>query len=491
LFPAVSAEKGTPIVLYQLLFFASAARNLYPPARHLIRAGTVGTKIPYRRYMESTAPGYIYTMNIVLKSVIFVSFILSASISSAQKTNPPVSKQPAKAVIRDTFAFNLLTTVDKVLRVAMGPKQPAMALAGELLRTDRNGSGLYRATYELPGSVETVLKLSSTNRYHNSASWSWVATMMRTPKHSDTTALRKMEARMDSILKSFAGRDLQGITITTINNLDIGYREQDLLTLEVSFSKPLHNTAENVYDSLIRLYKPLLMSKATAGECSEKFSKALELESIGSELGKKAYAGIIRNIADRDATAAYLTLLSAPYYVDMKEMIALLSDSQQSEIRSIARKALDDFYGKRNNSNTQDPVVAQKKEVEKEKPPTDPCAREVWELKIKPGAYIIANGMVSYVAEYSCSTDKYTIAWVDPTKKKLLFDRNVAVSTMDTYSQTSGSPFIVCSNCKGIGYSLEYDWYQTGVGSNFYARSNDQRKYSCGVCNGAGFIKVR
>lgn len=451
-------------------------------------------EIPCRRYIWTPVADYIYNMNTILKSAVLALFLSSTSVSQAQKTTPskqPVSKQPAKAVIKDTFAFNLLTTVDKVLRTALDPKQPAMALAGELLRTDPDGAGIYRATYELPGSIETILKLTYTNGYNNSKLWSWVATMMVQPKNSDTTAMHNLNVKMDSILKSFASRDLKDTRITVGNNYYISYRDVDRLTLEVSFSKPSHTKVENVYDSLISLYKPLLMNSATVRECADKFSRALQLEGIQPEMGKKAYASIIRDIADRDVTAAFLTLLAAPYYVENKEILALLSSSQQSEFRSLAQKNLDDFYRKYNNTPQQDPVVAQTKQIEKEKPPADPCAREVWELRIKPGAFVMANGQVSYVMDYSCATDKYTIAWVDPTKKKLFFDRNVAVFTMNTYSQTRDAPFLPCSHCKGIGYSEEHDWYQTGVGSNFYARSNNTRKYSCGVCSGAGYLKVR
>jgi hypothetical protein len=59
------------------------------------------------------------------------------------------------------------------------------------------------------------------------------------------------------------------------------------------------------------------------------------------------------------------------------------------------------------------------------------------------------------------------------------------------YKSSTQFPFLLCNHCKGVGYFMEYDWYQMGVGSSLYARSTKQRLYTCGVCSGKGYIQVR
>lgn len=232
--------------------------------------------------------------------------------------------------------------------------------------------------------------------------------------------------------------------------------------------------------------------KATASKCGRQFAAALALEGIEKQKITNIYTELLKEIAYKDITAAFHLLVEAPVSSnELKAITDQLTASQQQEIRKISRQVIDDFYAEYNGQPKPDVVLEKKKEIEKATPPSDPCQREIWELSIKPGYYISGNGKVAYVRDYSCAANTYTIAWLDRARSSRLVMETLSVDAMRSYHHTSSAPFLICSHCKGQGYSLEYDWYQVNVASNYYARSNDQRKYTCGVCSGAGYIKVR
>jgi len=428
---------------------------------------------------------FLWAMKPVISALFPVMLFVSSNLFG--QTNPsPIPKPP-----QDTFALNILSAVDKVLNVSEDQKQPVSVLLGELLRTDENGRGIYQANITLNGGLESVVFLSSTSRPMSRTWWCWRAIVLEAPKGTATEKILRLRSKTDSILKSFNQRIGQSNTsLGARTNLHLGDRDADQLYLEIIFERLLHNTEQEAYDSLLRLYKPLLMDKATVKECSDKFADAIYCESLSAHFAQKLYDSFFAELANQDLTSAYIVLIDAPGNVDKVKLIDMLSSIQREQIRTMAQKSVDDYYNKMYNRTEKkiDPIVTRKKEIEKEQPPSDPCKRMIWELRIKPGMYVKGDNKTFYVVDFHCNSGFYKLAWIDLTKGrkgKLMFDSRIPLSTMDKYEVTSGG-FRPCSYCNGLGYHLEYEWVQMLSGSNFYARTNKQTRVTCWHCSGNG-----
>jgi hypothetical protein len=417
-----------------------------------------------------------------------LALLVYAGLYAQPSKNIP-AKSPVAKAIKDTFAFNVLSTIDKVLHVAGDPTKHPMLLAGELFKTSFRGSGIYQSAISIPGSVRTEFTQTNTDRDKHTTTWEWTVTMIDTPKGKNAGAAA-LKQKLDSLIVSFKKREQGTFSMYVSGSINDKYYERDQVRIIVSIYKGLYNTEQGAIDSVVNLYKPRLSDRTTAGDCAGKFTKALELEGIKQDKIIVLFTDLFKEIANKNLGAAFDMLVGGPGYIDVKTTTSGLSYSQQEEIKKMASKKVDDFYAEYNGYPKPDVVVEKKKEIEKQQPPADPCKREIWELRVKPGWYVSGNGRIAYVTEYSCTTHTYTIAWINATKK-LVFEKGLSPDVMAAYTGTTSSPFIVCSYCKGIGYSMEYDWYQVNVASNYYAKSNKQTQYSCGQCKGAGYINVR
>ncbi len=426
-------------------------------------------------------------MKTVKRFLPLLALLVSVGLRAQPSKKIPV-KSPVGTTIKDTFAFNVLTALDKVLRVAEDPTKHPMLLAGELLKMSWRGGGLYQSAISVPGSVRAEFSQTHTDRDKRTTDWEWTLTLIDTPKgkHPGAAAIKQ---KLDSLIVSFEKRKQGKFSMYVGGSINDKYYERDGVYIIVNLYKGLYNLEQRAIDSIVNLYKPLLSDRATAGDCAVKFTKALELEGIKQDKIIMLFTNLFEEIANKNLGAAFDMLVGGPSFIDVKKTTEGLSYSQQEEIKKMASKKVQDFYAEYNGYPKPDVVVAKKKEIEKKQPPADPCKREIWELRVKPGWYVSGNNRIAYVTEYSCATHTYTIAWVNGTK--LVFEKGISPDAMAAYIGTTSSPFIVCDQCKGIGYSMEYDWYQVNVASNYYAKSDKQRQYSCGVCSGRGHIKVR
>jgi hypothetical protein len=405
------------------------------------------------------------------------------------------AKLPAQTKAKDSFAISVLNTVDKVLRIAEDPKQLAMKLAAEPIRLNRNGAMTYHSSVPFPGNVSTEFEQTHTRRDLGSTDWQWQVRLLDFPKGQQTAQITATKIKVDSLLLSFASRKRTSYPdgtyeVSTYSWTNSNYYDSDALFLVVRLKKKLHNTEQQAIDSLLKLYKPLMADTRIAHDKAGSFANAFKLEDISEAKTKEVYSGVLKEISNKNLNAAYQLMLNAPSFVDLQAITAQFTEAQRTQIRVLAKKDIDEFYGTTNKPSS-DPVIEKQKEIKEKQAPADPCEREIWELSIKPGYYVAGNNRVAYVRDYSCANNRYTIVWMDVSKNNRLVAEGLSVEEMKAYRHTSAAPFIVCSNCRGIGYSMEYDWYQVNVASNTYARSNDLRKYTCGVCSGAGHIKVR
>lgn len=430
-----------------------------------------------------------------MRKLIFTPLLLVCSSLFVQAQPGKTSAGPStKVAIKDTFAFYLLSTVDKVLRIAEDPSKHPMLLAGEHIRTHRTGEGIYQSTIVMPGAVTSELKFVRTFRKEGKSNWQWVVTIADTPKGKDPR-LSALVQKIDTLIRNFDSRvKAPGAVVSIYTNsyINTSWNKRDQVYLTVGFSRNIYNTEQDALDSIVRLYHPLLSDKRTAKECAEKFAYAITIEGFEHSKANELFTGQVLQIVNKDVAAAFQVMMGAPFFIDVKAIKEKLSPSQQEQVVKMAQQVIGDYDKHMDKLTRKDVVVEKKKEIEKEKPPSDPCEKKLWDLGIKPGYYIQGNGHVAYVREYSCSTNTFSIAYQDPKQNnKLVLKSGISYADMKAYSYTSSAPFIICSHCRGAGHSMEYDWYQMGVGSNFYAQSNKQRKYTCGVCKGSGYIKVR
>jgi hypothetical protein len=428
------------------------------------------------------------------KLIVIPLLLVCAFLTTHAQPGKTPANPATKVAIKDTFAFYLLSTLDKVLRIAEDPSKHPMLLAGEHIRTHRTGEGIYQSTIAMPGAITSELKFVRTFRKEGRSNWQWVLTIADTPKGKDPR-LSALVQKIDTLIKNFDSRTKAsgaGVAIYTNSYINTSWKNRDQIYLTIGFSRKIYNTEQGAIDSLISLYHPLLSDKTTAQECAEKFAYAITIEGFEHEKARELFTAQVLQIVDKNVPAAFQVMMGAPFFIDVKEIKAKLSPSQQEQVVKMAQQVIGDYDKHMDKLTRKDVVVEKKKEIEKEKPPSDPCEKRLWDLKIKPGYYVQGNGHIAYVREYSCATNTFSIAYQDPKQNnKLVLKSGISYAGMKAYSYTSSAPFIICSHCQGAGHSMEYDWYQMGVGSNFYAQSNKQRKYTCGVCKGSGYIKVR
>lgn len=386
----------------------------------------------------------------------------------------------------DDFARNLLTTVNRVYTVLEKPKDHFKLLAETLDSVTAKGAPVYSAKIVLPGSISSTVEKISTDPESGIARWEWCVQFVNEPKKmADTSAVRKLQRTIDTLLNSFNKRP--GGQTWIYNSLDQSWMKECLLELRIIFKEPFTASRQQIRDSLVTLYLPLLKNKALTKTASYQFMGALEIEGFSNEEKVDIIMPVVKQVINHDFYAGYLFVLNRPYYIS--NFNAALTPEQRERVTKTAREELDAYYASFEKPK-QNPVVQQQQKIAAEKIPDDPCQKEIYYLKNKPGYYIVYNGSTALISAYSCPENTYTLCYLDG-KGKLVFVKNIPLASVAGVPRSSASPFIICSNCRGQGYFMEYDWYDMNSYTGHYARSNKLRQISCGVCSGSGHIKVR
>lgn len=314
---------------------------------------------------------------------------------------------------------------------------------------------------------------------------SLLLTVDQPKKEIDLAAVKKLKQAIDTLLTSFTAKK-QGVSIYTSGNVDDAWYKECVLDLRISFERPHNASPQQIKDSLLALYLPILKKKEFTREAGFQFLGALDIEGFSNEEKEEIIMPVAKEVINHDFYAGYLFVLNKPYYI--RNYNAALTVEQRERVTKTARQELDASYAK-NGEQKKDPVVQQQQKQAAEKIPTDPCEKEIYYLKHKPGQYIAYNGTTAFVSAYSCPDNTYTICYLD--KGKLVFKKNIAVASLANAHHSAASPFVICRNCQGKGNFMEYKWYYMNNYSGHYARSNEQHQVTCGVCLGSGYIKVR
>ncbi len=417
---------------------------------------------------------------------LYILLVAGILVNNSTMAQPKPANQP-KQTVKDTFALRLLTSIDRLLQMATDEKITGKAMVGEFIGVTSGENPEWQSAVQVPGSSKTTCTHYYTFRNEGITDWNWIATIPKSAGGSRTTTPAK--ERAEKVVQSFNIQNMQykGRPFTASV-----YEYDTSIFIKINYYKGLHNTEKDVLDSMDQLYRPLLFKKQTAGECIKRLQSALSTEGISKDVSLTYFKKLVPQIANVSVEAAFETLMGIDSQADYKEIVSGLSYTQKEEIRTIAKKVVSDYVdAQKAQRDKTDVVVAQKKEIEKVQAPTDPCQKEIWELKLKPGNYVSANGAIGLISAFFCNTHTYTIAWYDAKSKRISLAKNVTVAETSSYSLAYNAPFMLCRSCKGEGSHMEYEWYQMNVASSYYARSNKQTKIPCGECGSRGCIVVR
>ena len=87
---------------------------------------------------------------------------------------------------------------------------------------------------------------------------------------------------------------------------------------------------------------------------------------------------------------------------------------------------------------------------------------------------------------YDCTAHTYKVIIFDRAANRVLRPTVTEATARTSYQPTRERPFTICPYCRGEGSWMEYEWVQMNSYSDYYARTNRQRRVSCGVCKGWG-----
>ena len=397
-----------------------------------------------------------------MKYRILLFLLLANSVGIAQQNKSIVTKsKPAATPITDTFANNILASAVSFIRLVENPKKNVFFFMSDLRETNSKGEAVYTAPFPLPGFAATVRKVS-TDRSVGQTEWVWSARFIEATRGQKTALITALIKKADSLMKIFNSH-VKSYTIDKVGSLGINdninwtWMPTEFAEITINFTKASYNTEQQAYDSLVNLYKPLLVQPAIAGECTEKLSNAFKVESIPNERVTAFFKGYISEIANKSVNAAFNVMINVPYYIKPEELTTSLTYSQQSEIKSIATKVVDDFYKKqREATNGGETVAVQQKKMETEKQ-LNKCDK----LKDEHDAYKYKKGLtvsgylnnvftVGILSAIDCTNEKIsiTIPGAIGYSQNQVF--TVSFATFRFWNKNTDQ-YYRCSRCGGEG----------------------------------------
>lgn len=397
-----------------------------------------------------------------MKYRILLVLLLANSIGIAQQNKSVTTKPKATTPpITDTFANNILASAASFLRVVENPKKNVYYFMADLRETNSDGEAVYSAPFPLPGFTANVRKVS-TDRSAGQTEWIWSARFIEAPRGQKTELIKTLMKRADSLLHFFDNRlkvytiDKAGV-LRVNDNLNRTWMPTEYAEITIYFRKASYNTEQQAYDSLVSLYKPLLVQPNLAEECTGKLTNAFKVEGIPNERVKAFYLGYIKEVADKNINAAFKIMVNTPYFIKPEELVAQLSESQKAEIRTIATKVVDDFYNKqRQNANGGETVATQQKKIEAEKQVNkcDKLKNEHDAYKYKKGLTVIGylNNLstIGIITNIDCANEKVSISIPSNTYNGTTRAADISFATFRFWNKHT-KQYYRCSRCGGEG----------------------------------------
>lgn len=295
-------------------------------------------------------------------------FISSVAFAQAQKqaVNRPRSNT-VKPV--DAFEMNVIACFNNIIRLAENPKKDHAFLTKELIKISNEGEPTYTAPFPMPGFEATLTK-GSVDRKKGLVYWTWETKFIEAPKGKKASEIEVLANKADSIAKLYRAHFIPDKAnavayITVSRAIESSYRETNYASVVASFTKPFYQTEQQVTDSLVRFYQPLLSDPASAKRCTRQFCYAFLREGFEEEKAKKTLQSLLPAIAAKSIEAVYQIAVGSPYFIKAPDITSQLTASQNETLKQLAiqgQKEYEAYWRKLQGKS--DPVVAQQKKLQ-------------------------------------------------------------------------------------------------------------------------------
>lgn len=437
------------------------------------------------------------------------SFLLLIFIGAAHAQNVQTASKSG------SFEVNLTASVKNVIRLAEDTRKEGFVFTKELIKVSKEGEPTYAAPFPMPGYNAHITK-GRTDRKKGLTYWSWRTSFIEAPKGRKAAEMEALAAKADSIVKGYeqyvATDKVHAVASMYISKaVNNKYDTTDYAALVISFTKPVYQTEQQSYDSLVSLYKPLLTDPATAKAATNQFCYALVHEGFAESKAVSAIRELLPGIADQNINAAYEVCMGFPYFVKYDLVKDVISSQQQDKLKSMAQKFIDDWdaewkkkYGKA------DPVVVQQKKAEVAKA-AKACAGYGAETDIKPDMLVKgvavseksgSQAFVGRLTHIDCTKGIVYIVQPGytnmPTSNKTL---QVSLSNYRVYWRKHHEQYYSCSRCGGEGgdYVTETEsktkelpfGYFDGIRTTSTRVTTKRYFRYCTECRGTGLVLRR
>jgi|GEM_PF-2538913 len=439
-------------------------------------------------------------------------FFLIIFIGTAHAQNVQTA---SKSGTSGSFEMNLTASIKNVIRLAQDTQKEGYLFTKELIKVSNEGEPTYAAAFPMPGFNARITK-GRTDRKKGLTYWNWSTSFMEAPKGGKVAEIEALATKGDSIVKDFqqylAPDKLHAVVSVYISKVvNNKYDTTDYAALVIGFTKPVYQTEQQVYDSLVNLYKPLLADPATAKAATNQFCYALVHEGFAESKAVSAIRELLPGIADQNINAAYGVCMGFPYFVKYDLVKDVISTQQQEKLKGMAQKFIDDWdaewkkkYGKA------DRVVVQQKKAEMAKA-AKACAGYGAETDINPDMLVKgvavseksgSKTFVGRLTDIDCTKGIVYIVQPGytnmPTSSKTL---QVSLSNYRVYWRKHHEQYYSCSRCGGEGgdYVTETEsktkelpfGYFEGIRTTSTRVTTKRYFRYCTKCNGTGLVLRR
>lgn len=434
----------------------------------------------------------------------FLVLFFAITAHARQEKAPHIPGQPGN------FEMNIEASIKNVIRLAQDNQKNASFFTRELIRVLKEGEPVYAAPFPIPGFNATITK-GRTDRKKGLTYWTWSTHFMDAPKGEKGAEIEALAARADSIAARYqpylAPEKANAVSYIYVSRVvNKPYYESNYAALEISFAKPVYQTEQQVYDSLVSLYQPLLADPGAAKASASQFCYALVHEGFEESKAVPAIREMLPGIADSNINAAFAVCMGLPFFVKYDAVKDVLTYQQQEKLKTMAQAFINDWEEewKRKYGKT-DRVVVQQKKTETAKI-QKACAGYASESNIQPGMLIkglTVSGpaenktFIGRLKEIDCTKGIVYITQPGVTERPYSSTTvQVSLSNYHRHWKKHGEQYYSCSRCGGAGgdYVTETEsktkelpfGYFEGIQTTITKTTTKTYMRYCSKCHGTG-----
>lgn len=442
-----------------------------------------------------------------MKLSLFFSLFIFMGVAHAQKGQ--VGNNSGASSL---FEMNLTASVKNVIRLAEDTRKEGFLFTKELIKVSNEGEPTYAAPFPMPGYNAQITK-GRTDRKKGLTYWSWSTNFIEAPKGQKAAEIETLAAKADSIVKGFeqyvATDKLHAVAYMHVSKtVNSTFGDSNYAALVISFTKPVYQSEQQAYDSLVSLYKPLLADPGTAKAATSQFCYAIVHEGFPESRAVSAIREILPGIADQNINAAYAVCMGFPYFVKYDLVKDVISSQQQDKLKSMAQQFIDDWEAEwKRKYGKADRVVVQQKRLEAARA-AKACAGYGAETDIKPDMLIKgvtvsgksgSQTFVGRLTDIDCTKGIVYIVqpgYINmPTSNKTV---QVSLSNYRVYWRKHHEQYYSCTRCGGEGgdYVTETEsrtkelpfGYFDGIRTTSTRVTTKRYFRYCTKCNGTGQV---